>query len=116
MKKGLAVRNQKKEKAGKLKVKKRNQREGSEGVWFFLFFHFLSKASSREDSIAGEGGFPFCKTERENRESEFSFESLFSSWKRKVGVPWASVVFLSPLDICICIFICSDSMNDEKRV
>ena len=37
---------------------------------FFLFFHFLSKALSREDSITGEGGFPFCKTGREYRESE----------------------------------------------
>ena len=84
-------------------MKKRNEREGSEGFGF-LVFHFLSKALSRENSITGEGGFPFCKIGREYRESEFSFESLFSSWKRKVGVPWASVVFLSPLYICICIY------------
>ena len=82
----------------------------------FLVFHFLSKALSREDSIAGEGGFPFCKIERENRESEFSFKSLFSSRKRKVGVrgpPWS---FFLPYIICICIFIYSDFMNDERCV
>ena len=62
MKKGLAFRKQKREKAGKLRVKKKQERK------FREFFHFLSKALSREDSIAGEGGFPFCKIERENRE------------------------------------------------
>ena len=112
MKKGLAFWIRKERGLRKLKVKKQERRFRED----FLVFYFLSKALSREDSIAGDGGFPFCKTERENRESEFSFESLFSSWKRKVGVPWASVVFLSPLDICICIDICSDLMNDEKRV
>ena len=71
-------------------------------------FIFLSKALSRENTVIWEWGFPLCKIGREYRESEFNFKSLFSSWKRKVGVPWASVVFLSPLDICICIFICSD--------
>ena len=49
-------------------MKKKKKRGGSEGI--FLVFHFLSKALSREDSITGEGGFPFCKTEREYRESE----------------------------------------------
>ena len=58
MKKGLAVRNQKREKAGKLKVKKRNEREGSEGFGF-LVFHFLSKGETRENTVTGEGGFPF---------------------------------------------------------
>ena len=58
MKKGLAFRNQKREKAGKLKVKKRNEREGSEGFGF-LVFHFLSKGVPRENTVTGEGGFPF---------------------------------------------------------
>ena len=58
MKKGLAVQNQKREKAGKLKVKKRNEREGSEGFGF-LVFHFLSKGVPRENIVTGEGGFPF---------------------------------------------------------
>ena len=58
MKKGLAVRNQKREKVEKLKVKKKNKRGGSEGI--FCFFHFLSKGVSREESITGEGGFSFC--------------------------------------------------------
>ena len=71
----------------------------------FLVFHFLSKGLSREDSITGEGGFPFCKTEREYRKSEFSLESSFSSWKRKVGVPWASVVFLSPLYMYMYLYL-----------
>ena len=39
MKKGLAFRNQKREKAGKLKVKKKRERKFRE-----FFFHFLSKA------------------------------------------------------------------------
>ena len=59
MKKGLAVRNQKREKVEKLKVKKKNKRGGSEGIFCF-FFHFLSKGLPREDSITGEGGFPLC--------------------------------------------------------
>ena len=58
MKKGLAFRDQKREKAGKLKVKKRNEREGSEGFGF-LVFHFLSKGVLRENIVTGEGGFPF---------------------------------------------------------
>ena len=33
-----------------------------------VFFHFLSKTLSRENTVIGEGGFPFCKIERENRE------------------------------------------------
>ena len=49
----------KRENVEKLKVKKRNKRGGSE-VFGFLVFHFLSKGSSREDNVTGEGGFPFC--------------------------------------------------------
>ena len=49
----------KREKVEKLKVKKRNKRGGSEGIGF-LVFHSLSKGLPREDSITGEGGFPFC--------------------------------------------------------
>ena len=59
MKRGLAIWNRKREKVEKLKVKKRNKRGGSEGFGF-LVFHFLSKGSSREDNVTGEGGFPFC--------------------------------------------------------
>ena len=39
-------------------MKKRNEREGSEGFGF-LVFHFLSKALSRENIITGEGDFLF---------------------------------------------------------
>ena len=39
MKKGLAILESKREKVGKLKVKKRNERGGSEGL-VFLVFHF----------------------------------------------------------------------------
>ena len=63
-----------------------------------VFFHFLSKALSRENTVTGEGEvFLFIKIGREYRESEFNFKSLFSPWKSKVGVPWASVVFFSSL-------------------
>ena len=58
MKKGLANLESKREKAGKLKVKKRNEREGSEGFGF-LVLHFLSKGVPRENTVTGEGGFPF---------------------------------------------------------
>ena len=63
---------------------------------FFLFFIFCLR-HYRERVITGEWGFPFCKIGREYRETEFNFKSLFSPWTRKVGVPWASVVFLSSL-------------------
>ena len=63
MKKGLAFRNQKGEKAGKLKVKKKQERKFRE-----FSFIFLSKALSRENTVIGEWGFPLCKIERENRE------------------------------------------------
>ena len=68
MKKGLAIWIRKERRLRKLKVKKRNKRGGS-GGFGFLVFHFLSKGLSREDSITGEEGFPFCKTgERVSRE------------------------------------------------
>ena len=51
MKKGLAVRNQKREKVEKLKLRKRNKRGVSEGI--FLFFIFLSKGVSRENIEIG---------------------------------------------------------------
>ena len=41
----------KREKVEKLKVKKRNKRGGSEGI--FLFFIFLSKGVSRENTEIG---------------------------------------------------------------
>ena len=49
----------KREKVEKAERKKRNKRGVSEGFGF-LVFHFLSKGLSREESITGEGGFPFC--------------------------------------------------------
>ena len=58
MKKRLAIWIRKERRLRKLKVKKRNKRGVSEGFGF-LVFHFLSKGLSREDSITGEGGFPF---------------------------------------------------------
>ena len=39
-------------------MKKRNEREGSEGFGF-LVFYFLSKGETRENTVTGEGGFPF---------------------------------------------------------
>ena len=50
----------KREKAGKLKVKKRNEREGSGGFWVsgFLFIFCLGR-KTRENTVTGEGGFPF---------------------------------------------------------
>ena len=67
-------------------------------------FSFLFKGVPRENILKeGEGGFLFVKL-GESTEREGSFESLFSPWKRKVGVPWASVVLLFPY---VCIFICS---------
>ena len=55
MKKGLAFRNQKREKAGKLKVEKKQERKSRE-----FSFIFLSKALSGENTVTGEGGFPLC--------------------------------------------------------
>ena len=104
MKKGLDFRNEKREKAGKLKVKKRKRERRFRGVWGFLFFIFCLR-HYRERVITGEWGFPFCKIGREYRESVFSFECLFSPWKRKVGVPWASVVFLSPLYMYMYLYL-----------
>ena len=69
-----------------------------------FLFSFLSKGVPRENIITGEEGF-FFKTGREYRESEVSFESLFSPWKRKVGMPWASVVFLSPLYMYMYLYL-----------
>ena len=73
-------------------MKKKQERKFRE-----FSFIFLSKALSREDTVIGEWGFLLCKIGREHRESEFNFKSLFSPWKSKVGVPWASVVFFSSL-------------------
>ena len=47
--------------------KTESEEETREEVQVF-FFHFLSKTLSRENTVIGEGGFPFCKIERENRE------------------------------------------------
>ena len=60
MKKGLAFRNQKREKAGKLKSEEETREEVQR-----VFFHFLSKALSRENTVIGEWGFPLCKIGRE---------------------------------------------------
>ena len=81
-----------------------------------VFFLFLSKGLPREDSITGEGGFPFCKTERESTERvRLALRACFHLGRERLGChgpPWS---FFLPY-ICICIFICSDFMNDERCV
>ena len=66
-----AIKEEKKdeERVGNLESKKREGRETESeeekqerrfrGIWFSCFL-FLSKGLPREDSITGEGGFPFC--------------------------------------------------------
>ena len=49
MKKGLAFQIQKREKAGKLKREEETREEVQR-----VFFHFLSKALSRENTVIGE--------------------------------------------------------------
>ena len=49
----------KREKVEKAESEEEKQKRRFRGVGF-LVFHFLSKGLSREDSITGEGGFPFC--------------------------------------------------------
>ena len=54
MKKGLAFRIQKREKAGKLKSEEETREEVQR-----VFFHFLSKSLLRENTVIGERRFPF---------------------------------------------------------
>ena len=59
MKKGLANLESKKREGGETESEEEKQERRFRGDWFW-FFHFLSKGLPREDSITGEGGFPFC--------------------------------------------------------
>ena len=54
MKKGLAFRKQKREKAWKTESEEETREEVQR-----VFFHFLSKALSRESTVIGEGDFLF---------------------------------------------------------
>ena len=60
MKKRLANLDSKREKVEKAESEEEKQERRFRGVWFSCFSIFLSKGLSREDSITGEGGFPFC--------------------------------------------------------
>ena len=59
MKKGLAIWIRKREKVEKAESEEEKQERRFRGDWFSCF-SFLSKGLLREDSITGEGGFPFC--------------------------------------------------------
>ena len=99
MKKGLAFRNQKREKAGKLKVKKKQERKFRE-----FSFNFLSKALSRENTVIGEWGFLSCKIGRESIERvSATWRACFHLGRKRLecrGPPWSSFL---PC-ICICIY------------
>ena len=78
MKKGLAIWGIKKREGWQLKVKKRNEREGSEGfLVLFSCFSFLSKGVSRENIITGEGDFPFFKGGESIERVELSLKACF---------------------------------------
>ena len=54
MKKGLAFRNQKKREGWKTESEEETREEVQR-----VFFHFLSKGVPRENTVTGDGGFPF---------------------------------------------------------
>ena len=85
------------------KWRRENERESFRGFGFSCFSFCLRHY--RRESYNRRVGFPFCKTGREYRERKAQFESLFSPWKRKVGVPWASVVFLSSLYMYMYLYL-----------
>ena len=76
MKKGLAVRNQKREKVEKRKLKRRNKRGVSEGIFLFFIF-FLSKGVSRENIITGEGDFLFFERGESTEREKLSLKACF---------------------------------------
>ena len=116
MKKGLAFRNQKREKAGKLKVKKRKRERRFRGVWGFLVFFFIfCLRHYRERVITGEWGFLFVKQGESTVRERLSLKVRLHLGRERLGCrrpPWS---FFLPYT-CICIFIYSDFMNDERCV
>ena len=93
------------EKVGKLKVKKRNERGGSEGL-LFLFFSFLSKGVTRENILTGEGGsFFFVKLGESTERVRLVLRVCFHLGRERSGCRGPSRSFFSL--IYTCIFICS---------
>ena len=74
MKKGLAFRDQKREKAEKLKVKKKQGRKFRE---FFFFFIFCLRETEREHCKLSEVFLRVKKGERVSREKKLSLKVCF---------------------------------------
>ena len=113
MKKGLAF--SKSEKREGWKTEEEKTREKVHRSLGFLVFHFLSKALSRE-SYNRRMGFSFLVKQGESTVRErLSLKVRLHLGRERLGCrrpPWS---FFLPYT-CICIFIYSDFMNDERCV
>ena len=95
MKKRLAIWGIEKREGWQTESEEEKRERKFRGVGFSCF-SFLSKGVTKENILTGEGGFLFVKLGESTERVRLVLRVLFSPWKRKVGVPWASVVLLFP--------------------
>ena len=106
--KGWHFRNQKGEKAGRLKVNKKQERKFRE----FFFFIFCLRETEREHcNRRGRFSFVIKKGKRVSREGKLSLKACFHHWRERLrcrGPPWSFFSF-----IYICIFTHSSDRFHE---
>ena len=69
-----------------------------------VFFHFLSKALSRENTVIGEWGFLSCKIGRESIERvSATWRACFHLGRERLEYRWAAVAFLSSLYVYVLL-------------